>query len=165
MTYFVVGMAIFQVVAFVVLTRYVLAEIAQPKNDNGAAGREARLLKLYGHMEELMDVFETYIDEVRQDVEKERTSLTEMSRQAATLYMLCQKAGNNSQCATGDGRNDVVHPVESGNKIAESGKRKAESCPTYSHIKENLEGYSLCAWQFVPVNDIKRFFKLQKQKD
>jgi len=83
---FVIAMTILQVVSFIVLTRHVLSKLAKAKAKDGLAGREARLVELYGHVEELMDVFEAYIDEVRQDVEKDRAELTELSRQAAVIY-------------------------------------------------------------------------------
>ncbi len=74
--------------AFFFLFQYVKKQLAaRTETDTTVVQREARLVDLYNHVEELMDVFETYIEEVRQDIERERASLTEMSRQAATLYM------------------------------------------------------------------------------
>ena len=87
---FVIAMTAVQVIAFALLVRYVLSAVARmneaAKASQGSAEREARLLELYGHVEEVMDVFESYIEEVRRDVEKERAALTEMSRQAAALF-------------------------------------------------------------------------------
>ena len=83
---FLIVMTILLAAAFAVLARYVRTELARSKTGDGLAGREAHLVELYGHVEELMDVFEAYIDEVRQDIEKERAELTELSRQAAVLF-------------------------------------------------------------------------------
>ncbi|MCL2748069.1 MAG: hypothetical protein FWE59_05370 [Oscillospiraceae bacterium] len=86
---FVVAIAVIQLVAFSFLTRYVLTVLARGraslKAADGFQSREARLISLYGHVEELMDVFENYIEEVRQDVEKERAAMTEMTRQVASF--------------------------------------------------------------------------------
>ncbi|MCL1905430.1 MAG: hypothetical protein FWG06_00300, partial [Clostridiales bacterium] len=83
---FVIIMALLQVIAFMVLARHMRAELARAKDSGAAAQREARLLELYGHVEELMDVFESYIEEVRGDIDKERAALLEMSRQAMLVY-------------------------------------------------------------------------------
>ena len=87
----IVVIAIVFAVAFTLLTRHVLAALAKVEKAAKTGGgdhsdREARLLALYNHHEELMDVFETYIEEVRKYVEKERTALLEMSRQASILF-------------------------------------------------------------------------------
>jgi Tfp pilus assembly protein PilP len=48
--------------------------------------RMARILTLYDNIEGLMDSFEQYVEEVRQELERERGHMTELSRQAAVLY-------------------------------------------------------------------------------
>ena len=45
-----------------------------------------KLMVLYDNIEGLMDSFETYVEEVRQELEREREHITELSRQAAVLY-------------------------------------------------------------------------------
>jgi hypothetical protein len=85
---FVIGMTVLQAGAFFLFVRYQRAEARRkPAPETRAEKREERLTELYEHIEELMDVFETYVEEVRQDFERERAALTELSRQAATLYM------------------------------------------------------------------------------
>jgi TolA-binding protein len=83
----VTGVAILQAGAFFLLARRLRAETRRkPPAEARAEQREERLTELYGHIEELMDVFESYVEEVRQDFERERAALAELSRQAAALY-------------------------------------------------------------------------------
>jgi hypothetical protein len=48
--------------------------------------RLAKILALYDNIEGLMDSFEHYVEEMRQELERERGHMTELSRQAAVLY-------------------------------------------------------------------------------
>jgi hypothetical protein len=48
--------------------------------------RMETILALYDNIEGLMDNFEHYVEEVRQEFERERGHMTELSRQAAVLY-------------------------------------------------------------------------------
>ena len=79
-----VVMAAVFAVAFVALTRHLLALVAKAtkQGNEKTAAREARLNQLYGNLESLMDAFESYVGKVRRDLEKERASLEELSRQA-----------------------------------------------------------------------------------
>ncbi len=87
MEIFVVVMTILQLAAFVIFVRVVQKQVkGRPDADARVQRRETRLVELYDHVEELMDVFEAYIEEVRQGIEKDRSALTDMSRQAAAVY-------------------------------------------------------------------------------
>ena len=120
MEIFVVAMAIFQVISFVVLARRVLKELEKAKTANGLTGRETRLVGLYGHLEELMDVFEVYVDEVRQEIEKERSALLEMSRQAAALYARTQGMGDPRAQASEDGKQGAKTPeINEASKVSD----------------------------------------------
>ena len=111
---FVIAMTVIQVAALALLARYVLTALAKTKASalppDAIAKREARLLELYNHVEELMDVFESYIDEVRQDIEKDRLSLLEMSRQASTLFMRALQAPPQAPAPGADGAIDGAGP-------------------------------------------------------
>jgi hypothetical protein len=81
--------------AFAVLTRRLTRRIRREAAASGEtpdrararaeelSRREARLVELYGGVEELMDAFEGYLEEVRREIEAERASLRALTRPAA----------------------------------------------------------------------------------
>ena len=73
----VIVVVVLQLVFLALLTRRVRAVLAG--EEGGAQRREARLLELYGRVEELMDVFESYVGEARRDIEKQRAALSAVS--------------------------------------------------------------------------------------
>lgn len=87
MEYLVAAALILPVVTAVILTRWVRRELNKREPDTGLIRREARLVDLYNNLEDLMDAFEGYLEEVRQELEEERAALTELSRQASALYV------------------------------------------------------------------------------
>lgn len=79
-------MALVNVVLWLVTLRYVLRS-AKDKDQDAAAGREARVLKLYQEIETMLDSFDQYIPEVHGELERERAALNETARQAQVLLM------------------------------------------------------------------------------
>ena len=49
-----------------------------------------KLMVLYDNIEGMLDSFEMYVEELRQDMERERGHLTELSRQASAMYAQLQ---------------------------------------------------------------------------
>ena len=83
------GFTILQITVWIVFVRLVLR--AAKNNQGGETerqrDREVKLFKLYQEVEDMMDSFEEYVNEVREELEKERADVMELSRKAAEVYL------------------------------------------------------------------------------
>lgn len=66
---------------------YVLNNKLKKKEESTADGREDKIFKLYGEIEEMLDSFESYVGEMHTQLEDKRTELIELNRQAQVVYL------------------------------------------------------------------------------